>query len=58
MFFAELESDKDKKPFHGNGNGLDELTVTAILDERKMQSIAEAAVQNAIAQLKDRSGPR
>lgn len=33
---------------------MSDLTVSAILDERKMQSIAETAVNNAIAQLKDR----
>lgn len=41
-----------------NAKGFSDLTVSAILDERKMQSIAEAAVQSAVAQLKDRSATR
>jgi len=43
-------------PGGGNrgGKGFSDLTVSAILDERKMQTIAESAVQAAMLQLRDR----
>lgn len=55
--FTEEDS-RSRSAVSGGGNksgkAFSDLTVSAILDERKMQAIAETAIQAAMLQLRDR----